>query len=87
MKHDKPFCILLAGIGADGHCVGLHLLRDALGESGYAVTFLGVRNEVQDVVARAGDYDAVMISVMDGHARHYLEAYERPPTGPVPRYS
>lgn len=83
MQDAHSFRILLAGIGADGHCVGLHLLRDALQDCGYSTDFLGVRNTLEAVLESAQDYDVVMLSVMDGHARHYLDGFTLPAPGPA----
>lgn len=67
--------ILLGGIGGDSHSVGLTILRQALTANGYAVHFLGTQNAVEEVVQRAPLFNAVMISSMDGHTRHYLRRF------------
>ncbi|MDP9122006.1 MAG: methylaspartate mutase subunit E, partial [Acidobacteriota bacterium] len=67
--------ILLGGIGGDSHSVGLHILLRALGANGYAVTFLGIQNEIDDLLRLAPGFNVVMISNMDGHAQHYLKDF------------
>ncbi len=69
MKHR----ILLAGIGGDSHSVGLTLLNQALTLNDYEVTFLGIQNPFTDIIEIASDYDAILISNMDGHAHYYLK--------------
>jgi len=67
--------VLLGGIGGDAHTVGLSILRQALRASGYAVEFLGPQNELTDFFDAASLSDVVMLSSLDGHARHYLRAF------------
>lgn len=69
---ERGHSIILGGIGGDGHSVGLHLLRWVLTDRGYGVHFLGVRNTMEDFLRYAFEFNAVMISNMDGHAQHYL---------------
>jgi methylaspartate mutase epsilon subunit len=66
--------VALGGVGKDSHSVGLHVLRDALRRSGYKVTFLSTQNSVEELCLAAQHADAILVSNMDGHASHYLEA-------------
>jgi methylaspartate mutase epsilon subunit len=75
MKKQAARRVLLGGIGGDSHSVGLHILRRALAAHGYDVVFLGIQNEIDDFLERAGEFDAVMVSNMDGHARQYLKDF------------
>ncbi|MFC9224044.1 methylaspartate mutase subunit E [Streptomyces hygroscopicus] len=67
--------IVLGGIGADAHSVGLTLLKHAISEAGHVVDFLGTQNNLDDFFRHAADADVVMVSCMDGHLRHYLKAF------------
>src|SRR4029077_1146351 len=78
MRRRTGHGILLGGIGGDSHSVGLHILHRALTSNGYRVCFLGTQNRVEDLVRRAPEFDAVMISNMDGHAAQYLRDFQRP---------
>ncbi|WP_327370966.1 methylaspartate mutase subunit E [Streptomyces sp. NBC_01217] len=70
-----PGTIVLGGIGADAHSVGLTLLKHAITEAGHVVHFMGTQNNLDDFFRRAADADIVMISCMDGHLRHYLKRF------------
>ncbi|WOX17144.1 methylaspartate mutase subunit E [Streptomyces sp. N50] len=67
--------IVLGGIGADAHSVGLFVLRHALTESGYQVIDLRTQNELRDFFEAARTADVVMISSMDGHSRFYTREF------------
>lgn len=67
--------IVLGGIGGDSHSVGLIILNRALVAQGYQVHFLGIQNRIEDFLCWAEECDLVMISNMDGHARHYLRGF------------
>ncbi|MET0647796.1 MAG: methylaspartate mutase subunit E [Pyrinomonadaceae bacterium] len=75
MRYEGSHTILLGGIGGDSHSVGLNILRQALTMEGYRVTYLGTQNRLEDFVQRAPLCNVVMISSMDGHARHYLRRF------------
>lgn len=68
-------CIALAGVGADSHSVGLHVLRWALTRHGYRVLFFGIHNEVTTLTDLDNYADVVMLSVLDGHAELYLRSF------------
>lgn len=67
--------IVLGGIGGDSHSVGLTILRHALAMNGYRVHYLGIQNRLADFFHAAAFCNAVMISTLDGHARHYLRDF------------
>ena len=71
----KGHTILLGGVGGDSHSVGLTILRQSLSAHGYQVRYLGTQNTVSDFFRMAGMANLVMISSMDGHARHYLREF------------
>ncbi|HEV3382573.1 MAG TPA: methylaspartate mutase subunit E [Trebonia sp.] len=75
MRLSTPRSIVLGGIGADAHSVGLTLLKHAIHEAGHAVNFMGTQNTLDDFFRHAADADVVMISCMDGHLRHYLKRF------------
>lgn len=75
MRLSPPRSILLGGIGADAHSVGLSLLKHAIDEAGHTVHFLGTQNSLEEFFRNAAQVDVVMISCMDGHLRHYLKKY------------
>lgn len=67
--------VVLGGIGGDSHSVGIHVLRRALVADGYDVRFLGTQNSLPALFAAAEGADVVLVSCMDGHARHYLRSF------------
>ncbi|MBN1316548.1 MAG: methylaspartate mutase subunit E [Anaerolineales bacterium] len=71
----KQQTILLGGIGGDSHSVGLTILRQALLSNGYHVYYLGTQNKLEEFFRLAFLSNIVMISNMDGHARHYLRNF------------
>ena len=77
MPQVVPHSVLLGGIGGDSHSVGLITLRQALRSNGFRVYYLGTQNRLQDFCELAHFCNVVMISNMDGHARHYLREFQR----------
>lgn len=73
---ESTHSVLLAGVGADAHSVGLIILRRALAANGYEVMYLGTQNRLSVVFELAPAVNLVMLSCMDGHARYYLDDYE-----------
>jgi methylaspartate mutase epsilon subunit len=71
------------GLGADSHSVGLHVLVEGLRAGGFDVLDLGIQNEFERFAGMAAACDAVLVSNMDGHARHYLHGVTRLPGGCV----
>ena len=70
--------VVVAGVGGDAHSVGVTILRAVLERAGYQVEFLSTQNSALRLckASRSGA-DAVLVSNMDGHARHYLEDLPR----------
>jgi methylaspartate mutase epsilon subunit len=64
--------VVLGGVGGDAHSVGLIILCRFLVRGGYQVRYLGTQNSVRALCEAAVGADAVLVSNMDGHARHYL---------------
>jgi methylaspartate mutase epsilon subunit len=75
MPKVKPYSILLGGIGGDSHSVGLTILRQALGTTGYEVLYLGIQNRLEKFFELAPWFNLVMMSCIDGHAAHYLHDF------------
>ena len=69
------YSLALGGIGGDSHSVGLFILRNALRSSGFKVHFMGIQNTLEDFFQVAPFVNAVLISTLDGHAKHYLENF------------
>jgi methylaspartate mutase epsilon subunit len=67
--------VVLGGIGPDGHSVGITVLHCALIAAGFRTIHLGVQNRLDDFFRPAETADAVLISSLDGHARHYLRDF------------
>ncbi len=65
----------LGGLGGDSHSVGLILLRWALEKVGYNVIYLGTQNAISAFFDIAPFCNVVMVSCLDGHARHYLHEF------------
>lgn len=74
MNTNDKLTILLGGIGGDSHSVGLTILRQALSDR-YQVFYLGIQNPLESFFQHVPLCNAVMISCMDGHARHYLTEF------------
>lgn len=53
------------------------MLRQALAENGFFVHYMGTQNRLEQFFEKAVLCDVVMISNMDGHARHYLREFPR----------
>jgi len=64
--------IAIGGLGADSHSVGLFILRRGLETAGFHLVDLGIQNEFDRFAEVAKNCDAVLVSNMDGHCRHYL---------------
>lgn len=65
----------LGGLGGDSHSVGLILLRWTLEKLGYNVVYLGIQNSISAFFDIAPFCNVVMVSCLDGHARHYLREF------------
>jgi methylaspartate mutase epsilon subunit len=67
--------VVLGGIGGDSHSVGLTILRQTLLLNGYQVTYLGTQTPLEEFFRSASLSNVMMLSSMDGHARHYLRDF------------
>jgi len=64
--------IAIGGLGADSHSVGLFILRRGLEAAGFHIIDLGIQNEFDRFADVSKICDAVLVSNMDGHCKHYL---------------
>jgi len=74
---NRPYTVVLGGIGPDGHAVGLTVLRHALLAAGYHTLVLGTHNTMADFFGATAAADAVLVSSLDGHARQYVYDFPR----------
>jgi len=69
------YSVLIGGIGGDAHSVGLSILRRALTNMGFSVVYLGPQTRLEEFCTLAPYVNAVLMSCMDGHARHYMRHF------------
>jgi methylmalonyl-CoA mutase, C-terminal domain len=65
---DRPFRILIAKPGLDGHDRGAKVVARALRDAGYEVIYTGLRQTPEQIAAAAvqEDVDAVGLSILSG---------------------
>jgi methylmalonyl-CoA mutase C-terminal domain/subunit len=68
LKSDRPFRILIAKPGLDGHDRGAKVVARALRDAGYEVIYTGLRQTPEQIAAAAvqEDVDAVGLSILSG---------------------
>jgi len=72
----KPgYHLLVGSIGDDSHSIGTSLLAIAFREAGFFIKNIGIMNRLEDFFTQARDFDAIMISCMNGHADLYLNDF------------
>lgn len=71
----RTYRLLIGGIGDDSHSVGMKLLTLAFREAGFFVKNIGILNELDDFFRSAKDFDALLISCINGHADLYLKDF------------
>ena len=67
--------ILIGSLGDDIHSVGQSLLKIALQESGFFVHNLGIGNTIDQFFKLAPQFDAILISCINGHVDLFLEEF------------
>ena len=67
--------ILIGSLGDDIHSVGQSLLKIALKESGFFVHNLGIGNTIDQFFKLAPQFDAILISCINGHVDLFLEDF------------
>lgn len=76
---ESPAVIAVGGIGADSHSVGLFILKRGLRAAGFEVFDLGIQNDFDRFADASRACEAVLVSNMDGHCRHYLRGLSELP--------
>jgi methylmalonyl-CoA mutase C-terminal domain/subunit len=68
LKSDRPYRILIAKPGLDGHDRGAKVVARALRDAGYEVIYTGLRQTPEQIAAAAvqEDVDAVGLSILSG---------------------
>lgn len=64
----KPFRVLVAKLGLDGHDRGAKIVAKALRDAGFEVIYTGLRNSPEQIVAIAlqEDVDVIGLSILSG---------------------
>jgi methylmalonyl-CoA mutase C-terminal domain/subunit len=76
----RPYRILIAKPGLDGHNRGVHVLVRALRDAGFEVIYTGIRRTPEEIALAAAqeDVDAVGVSSLSGaHMTLFPEVAER----------
>ena len=71
-KKDKPYRVLIAKPGLDGHDRGAKFIARALRDAGFEVVYTGIRRTPDEIVAAALQEDVSVIglsSLSGGHLR------------------
>lgn len=69
----NKYKVLLGGLGDDAHSIGSNLIRLALGEQGYDVSYIGIQNTIHDFIKYSRDHEIIIISCINGHSELYLD--------------
>lgn len=74
MTRSRPFRILIAKPGLDGHDRGALVVARALRDAGMEVIYSGLRRTPEEIVEAAlqEDVDAIGLSILSGAHRHLL---------------
>jgi methylmalonyl-CoA mutase, C-terminal domain len=77
--NDRPFRILIAKPGLDGHDRGAKVVARALRDAGYEVIYTGLRQTPEQIAAAAvqEDVDAVGLSILSGAHKTLLPEITR----------
>jgi methylmalonyl-CoA mutase C-terminal domain/subunit len=70
MTGDRPIRVLLAKPGLDGHDQGAKVVARAMMEAGFEVTYTGLRQTPEAVIARAKAIDAHVIALSSMAGSH-----------------
>jgi len=71
----EAYRLLIGSVGDDSHSVGISLLTLAFREDGFFVRNLGILNTLDEIFLQARDFDAVLLSCINGHADLYFEEF------------
>ncbi len=72
---ERPFKVIVAKIGLDGHDRGAKVIARALKDAGFEVVYTGIR-QTPEQVARAAveeDADVIGISILSGAHIHHIQ--------------
>lgn len=72
----KAYRLIIGGVGDDSHSVGMNLLSIAFREAGFFLRNIGILNTLDDFFRHAKDFDAMLISCINGHADLYLKDFQ-----------
>jgi methylmalonyl-CoA mutase C-terminal domain/subunit len=66
--------VLISKIGLDGHEVGARIIVNLLLDNGFKVEYLGIRQTIDDILAKAESFrpDAIGISIMTGAHNFFI---------------
>jgi methylmalonyl-CoA mutase C-terminal domain/subunit len=66
--------VLITKIGLDGHDVGAKIIVKLLKENNFEVGYLGIRQEIEDIVAKAKEFkpDVIGVSIMTGGHNFFM---------------
>ncbi|MGC9071766.1 MAG: cobalamin B12-binding domain-containing protein [Acidilobus sp.] len=73
---ERPFKVIVAKLGLDGHDRGAKVIARALKDEGFEVVYTGIR-QTPEQVARAAveeDADVIGISILSGAHVHHIKA-------------
>ncbi len=73
----KAYRLLIGSVGDDSHSVGISLLTMAFREDGYFVRNAGILNTLDEIFRQAGEFDAILLSCINGHADLYFQDFHR----------
>lgn len=65
--------ILVGGLGDDAHSIGSNLIKLALEEQGYIVSYIGIQNKIKDFLYYSNQHDIILVSCINGHSELYLD--------------
>lgn len=68
----NKYKILLGGLGDDAHSIGSNLIKMALEENGFLVSYLGIQNTLNEFIQYSEEHDIILISCINGHSELYL---------------
>ncbi|MCE4610230.1 MAG: cobalamin B12-binding domain-containing protein [Desulfurococcales archaeon] len=80
IKAKRPFKVLVAKLGIDGHDRGAKVIARALKDAGFEVVYTGIRQTPEQVVMSAiqEDVDVIGISILSGaHIHHVKKLMEK----------
>lgn len=67
--------LLIGSVGDDSHSIGMTLLKIAFRENGFTVKNIGILNALDDFFHIAHNFEAILISCVNGHADLYLDDF------------